>query len=229
MSAAKPARPRPNPKSKPAPRRLPVIPIVIGAVVVLGVIAILASRGSDNDDGTTATGIEQTRPVTVTGDPLTPYGDGDDPAVGATAPELDGARFDGTPLRIAADGRPKVLVFLAHWCPHCQREVPVLADWLTTNGTPDDVDLYGIATSTTPDRPNYPPSAWLEREDFTVPTLADDADSSAAQAFGLSGFPYFVAVDADNRVVARASGELTIDQWEALLEQARTGTAQPQG
>ena len=220
-----PAKRRPA-KRKPPARRLPVIPVVVGAIVLLAVIAVVASLAGDGDKGSaTSTGVEQTRAVVVTGDPLAPHGDGEDAAVGGTAPELDGARFDGTAMRIGADGRPKVLVFLAHWCPHCQREVPVLADWLAANGTPDDVDLYGVATSTTPDRPNYPPSAWLEREDFTVPTLADDAEGSAAQAFGLSGFPYFVALDADNRVVARASGELTVAQWEALIEQARAGGA----
>lgn len=103
--------------------------------------------------------------------------------------------------------------------------MPVLADWLADNGTPDDVDIYGVATATTPERPNYPPSEWLEREGFDVPVLADDDAASVAQAFGLSGFPYFVAIDADNEVVGRASGELTVEQWEALLDRARTGTA----
>lgn len=70
--------------------------------------------------------------------------------------------------------------------------------------------LYGLATSIDPDRPNYLPSAWLERESWSVPTLADAADSPAALAFGLSSFPYFVALDAENRVVARASGETAL-------------------
>lgn len=223
--ANKPTRGRPRP-SPPARRRLPVVPLALGAIALLAVVAVLASRGGDDDNANT-TGVEQTRPVTIIGEPLVPHPDGDDPAVGAAAPELAGAGFDGTAIRIGADGRPKVLLFLAHWCPHCQREVPLLADWLADNGAPDDVDLYAIATSTTPDRPNYPPSAWLQRERLTIATLADDAQGSAAQAFGLSGFPYFVAVDADNHVIARASGELTIDQWESLLDQARSGTTQP--
>ena len=220
-----PAKRKPTPRR--GPRRLPVVPIVLGVIALLGVIAVIASRADDDNSSSTITaGVEETRPVVVTGDPLEPHGDGQDGAVGVDAPELDGANFDGSAVRIAADGRPKVLVFLAHWCPHCQREVPVLANWLATNGMSDDVDLYGIATNTTPDRPNYPPSAWLERERFTIPTLADDAEGSAARAFGLSGFPYFVALDANNRVVARTSGELTVDQWEALIDQARTGGEQ---
>lgn len=205
------------------PPRLPLIPIIVGVISLLAVIAVIASRGGGGRVQQPR-GIEQTRPVSVRGEPLAKYGDSVDAALGAVAPQLAGARFDGTSLAISADGRSKVLVFLAHWCPHCEREVPVLADWLSTNGAPHDVDLYAIATSTTPDRPNFPPSAWLEREGWKVPTLADSTDSLAAQAFGLTVFPYFVAVDRQNHVVARLSGELTIQQWEALLGRARSGS-----
>jgi thiol-disulfide isomerase/thioredoxin len=217
MPAAKPNR---RSRKRPADRGLPILPITVGVIALLGIVAVVASRGGD-DGATTPEGTEQTRPVTVEGEPLAVFeSDGADPAVGRAAPELDGARFDGRALRIGADDRPKVLVFLAHWCPHCRREVPVLASWLADHGAPEHVDLYGVATGTSPNRPNYPPSAWLQREDFSVPVLADDAEGSAGEAFGLSAFPYFVAVDAQHRVVARASGELTVDEWEGLIEQA---------
>ena len=102
----------------------------------------------------------------------------------------------------------------------------MLAQWLADNGQPEGVDLYVVATGTTPDRPNYPPSAWLEKEKLTVPTLADDATGTAAQAFGLSFYPFFVALDGDNHVIARATGELTTTEWENLLAQAAaSGTA----
>jgi cytochrome c biogenesis protein CcmG/thiol:disulfide interchange protein DsbE len=220
VAAAKTKRPIPaRPVS--GPRRLPLAALAVGAVALLAVVAVVATSGGDDEEATG--GLEQTRPVVVTGSALAAHAEGVDPAIGVAAPELVGARFDGTELRIGGDGRPKVLVFLAHWCPHCQREVPVLVDWLAENGTPDDLDLYGVATATSVDRPNYPPSAWLEREGFTPLTLADDEDGSAAQAFGLTAFPFFVAVDADDHVVARRSGELTVEQLEALFDQARTG------
>ena len=75
--------------------------------------------------------------------------------------------------------------------------------------------------STTSERPNYPPSAWLAREGFTIPTLADDAKSSAASAYGLTSFPYFVAMDAKGNVVARVSGELTEAQFDDLVAKAK--------
>ena len=72
-------------------------------------------NGSDGSDGST---IEETRPVIVSGLPLPVLFDGgQDAAVinEMTMPELTGASFDGTPISITNDGRPKVILFLAHW------------------------------------------------------------------------------------------------------------------
>jgi cytochrome c biogenesis protein CcmG, thiol:disulfide interchange protein DsbE len=213
---AKPTRNQPVPE-----RRIPLVPIVLVGVAVLAVVAVMASRGGDEEPAAEDSSLEQTRPVRVTGAALPEATGPSDPAVGAAAPELAGASFAGDPVGITNDGRAKVLVFLAHWCPHCQREVPVLARWLRENGQPDGVNVYGVATGTRSDRPNYPPSEWLKRERWTQPTLADDASQSAARAYGLSGYPYFVAIDASGKVVARTSGELTTAQFEALLDRAR--------
>jgi hypothetical protein len=203
---------------------VPIVPIAIGAILLIALIAIIASSvGGGNEPVDVGDGVEQTRPVVVEGGALAPYEPrgSADPALGRPAPELEGASFDGDPVTIRNDGTPKVLVFLSHSCPHCRAEVPVLVDWIEDHGMPDDVDLYGISTNASPDLPNYPPSAWLADERWTAPTIADDADGSAGAAFGLTAFPYFVAVDGAGTVAARITGELSIDQWEAFLDAAR--------
>lgn len=211
-----------GPKPRPA-ARLPLVPIAIGLVVALGIVAVIASRvgREESESESVGPGIEQTRPVTVSGKPLAPSIGEADPALGADMPELRGASFDGTEVAITNDGTSKIIMFLAHWCPHCQREVPTIMKWLKENGDPQGVRLYSVATGTVANRPNYPPSVWLEREGWTVPVLADDTATNAAQAFGLNVFPFFVAVDANGKVVARASGELTINQLEELVASAR--------
>src|SRR6185503_4701316 len=123
-----------------------------GVVVLALVVAIVASRSS----APAASGdVAQTRAVAVTGNALPQYGDGTDAAVGRPAPELRGASFDGTPVAVTRDGRAKLVLFVAHWCPHCQREVPVVISHLRTAPLPKDVDLVAVATSTSADRPNY--------------------------------------------------------------------------
>jgi thiol-disulfide isomerase/thioredoxin len=145
----------------------------------------------------------------------------DDPAVGRPIPEVDGKSFDGTPVSIKADGRPKLIVFLAHWCPHCQREVPVVQSWLDAKGMPAGVELISVVTSIDPNRPNYPPDAWLAREHWTVPVIVD-ADGQIATRYGLTAFPYWVVVNANGTVAQRLTGELTPEQLDALVASLAT-------
>ena len=217
------ATPKPNSKSSAvaAARKKgpPWLWIGVAAVVViLAVAAVASSGGSDKKKNSTAAGVEQTRPVTVTGTalPELPQGGGTDPAVGKEIPEAKGASFDGTPVDIRNDGRPKLILFVAHWCPHCQKEVPLLTDYLKSHKLPSGVDLYTVATATTSTRPNYPPSAWLSKVGWKAPTMADSDDGKAATAFGLNAFPYFVAVDGSGKVVARTTGEITTDEFADL-------------
>ena len=88
-------------------------------------------------------------------------------------------------------------------------------------GLPADVAVYSVSTGARKDRPNYPPSVWLARERWSVPVLTDDASSAAATAFGLSGTPFYVVVDARGAVVQRVAGAIGVERFEALLESAR--------
>jgi len=87
-------------------------------ILALAMVAGACGGGTDQTDGTGGPAIEQIRPVTVSGAPLPIALDGQqDPAVvnGLTMPDLVGASFDGTPVSITNDGRPKIILFLAHW------------------------------------------------------------------------------------------------------------------
>jgi thiol-disulfide isomerase/thioredoxin len=207
------------------PRRPNIVRFVLLGIALLAIAAVvvgLAAGGDDDEAGVTTEPVESAA-VEVDGDALAPFAKaGEDIARGVAAPTLTGETFGGASITIPGDG-PAIVVFLAHWCPHCQREVPVIVDWLAENGSPDGVAMYGVATEIDPSQPNYPPSAWLAREHWDVPTLVDDRESSAAVAYGLSAFPYFVVLDADGDVVTRTSGELTIEQLEQLVVAARTG------
>ena len=224
MATGKP-KPKPKPKSQAVARARKKQPPwlwigVAGLVLVLAVAAIVSSGGGDENES--AAGIEETRTVSVTGDALPEFDPGasDDAAVGKTIPDVKGQSFDGSPVEITNDGKAKLIVFVAHWCPHCQKEIPLLADYLKTNQLPAGVDLYTVSTSVTSKQPNYPPSAWLEREGWTGKILADSGDQEAADAFGLSAFPYFIAVDGSGKVVARTSGEISPSQFAGLAQEA---------
>jgi thiol-disulfide isomerase/thioredoxin len=201
--------------------------IVVVAVVLVGA-AFVTSLGGDDDNDQPSTGgaVAEVQAVTVSGEPLTPFpGNGaDDPSVGATAPVIDGKSFDGTPESIGgAIGKPSLVVFVAHWCPHCQAEVPRLVEWRNDGTIPEDIDLVAVSTAVLQERGNYPPSAWLEQEGWPGRVMTDDADGTAAGYYGLPSFPYFVALDAEGRVVLRAQGELDQQDIEAVVSQLQAG------
>lgn len=213
----------------PAKKRVsPVMIAAIAVVVVAGIAAIVASTTARRGE---ETGFSETRPVSVQGSPLPPMPAEQsraDPAVGMAIPSITGQSFDGSPVEIAP-GKAKVVVFLAHWCPHCQAEVPRLVSWMRENRIPDDVEVISVSTGVRRGATNYPPSRWLQREGWTPPVLADDDRSSAAGAFGVQGYPTFVVVSADGRVVARVSGEIAMEQWERMLLASAGSVNRPDG
>ena len=199
--------------------------IVVGAIAVVVLlalaVALVAGSGGDDDDSATATSAtdgatdeggaagDAATGIAVSGEPLAPLSDtGDDPAVGERLPTLSGTTLDGEQLTVPAAGRPTIVLYVAHWCPHCQAEVPVVQDWVDGGGLPSAVDLVTVSTAVDPRRPNHPPDEWLAREGWTAPVLTDGPDLAASNAAGLTAFPFFVAVDGEGLVVERASGEL---------------------
>jgi thiol-disulfide isomerase/thioredoxin len=143
---------------------------------------------------------------------------GDD-AEGVSAPQLEGTDLAGNALVAPATGRATVLLFMAHWCPRCQQAVPVVQGWYEDGRLPEQVDLVGVTTASESNRPNYPASAWLDHEDWTIPTISD-ASGAAAAAFGAPGFPFWVAVDSAGVVVDRRVGELSPGQLTQLARVA---------
>lgn len=195
---------------------------IVGAIiaVVIGGAAVVAITTSGSDTNT-ASGLVEMSAVTVNGDILPAYDEAvaNDPAIGMTAPVITGKGFIGNTVTTESTGTPMMLIFLAHWCPHCQREVPLLVEWSKSGKVPSGIDIIAVTTGTNPTNPNYPPSEWLAREEFPAlwPVIADSKDATAGDAFGLGGYPYFVLVDGNGKVVKRMSGAIPMDELTVLL------------
>ena len=199
---------------------------IVGAIIaiVIGGAAIVAISSSGSESSTSSGNISEFSDITVTGEELPAFdsvSSATDAAIGMTAPVVSGKGFTGTEITTDGAGTPTLLVFLAHWCPHCQREVPLLVEWEKDGKTPTGIDVIAVATGTDPANPNFPPSEWLAREEFPAlwPVIADSADKKAANAFGLSGYPFFVLVDAQGKVFTRLSGEIPMDELTAIINQ----------
>lgn len=212
--------------------------IVIGVIVLITAfagIAIVLSGGDDSKESSSSTpvvtdadgqavaaaDIENTRPVEVVGVPLSAYdAEGADPAVGTASPVITGQSFDGTPVTFGgATGNPTMLVYLAHWCPHCNAEIPELIALDESGGIPEGLDVIGISTGIQPDQDNFPPAEWIDEKGWPWQIMADDESSTAFLAEGGSGFPYTVLLDAEGNVLARASGSRSGEAISAWLTQ----------
>jgi len=213
---------------RPAPRRYSgwwIVGAGAGIVVVAVIVAVaLSGAGSSSPSG----GVE-TAKVTVDGKSLATYppAGNTDGAVGSAVPTLVGrALGSGGPITIAPDGKPFVVAFVAHWCPHCRVEVPRLVA-LEKAGKLSGVRVVAVATGTNPAFPNYPPSAWLKRVHWPFAAMADSTTSTAARAYGLTGYPLLTFVRADGNVAGRTEGELVESDVVRLFGALASGQQLP--
>ncbi len=218
--------------------------IVVGVIVlVLGLAgaAVLLTGGDDeNSGGVLAPGettrptygddVQENRPVEVSGDPLPALDDTVevDPAVGMPMPVIDGATFDGNALTIGGptDG-PTMYAFLAHWCPHCNDEIPELIELRNRGGIPDGMNVVAISTAVDSTAPNYPPSEWIIEKDWPAewPVMADSVEATSFVFNGGGGFPYLMIADADGNVLDRASGTKSAEDLAAWIQDALATSA----
>ena len=139
-----------------------------------------------------------------------------EPAAKMSAPIISGSDLNGNTITTKNES-PTILLFLAHWCPHCQIEVKEIQDWVSNNGLPEPVKLFSILTSINSSQPNYPPDKWIQSEGWSFPSFTDNELSGVAQHFGIKGFPFWVLIDSNGEVVTRLSGSYTQDQFEIIL------------
>jgi cytochrome c biogenesis protein CcmG, thiol:disulfide interchange protein DsbE len=242
--ARKPARPAPSrtTRSTTSHKRFPIA-IVVGAVVAVALVAVIVIfMGSEKptdvqtcidlriDEGYTPQDAEvvcntlEVGAPTVTGESLPEFArGGNDPALGLAIPQVAGADFDGNPVAINTDGRAKVIMFFAHWCSVCRQELPLIADWLPTATFPDNVDLISVSAGVDITAANYPPSAWMADEGWTVPVILDDDADTVLNAFGITAFPAFVFVNADGTVFLRFTGAMATADLATIISTISQG------
>jgi hypothetical protein len=205
------------------------------AAVILALVA--TACGSDDPGNSTGTTlIDFGTNVAVSGEPLPPVCtggrtppacvepvDGLDPMIGAIAPTAGGTSFNGDPVSITHDGSNKIILFLAHWCSHCQNEVNVFSEIYPDGTLPGGVELISVATGSDDKRPNFPPSEWLVDKGWAFPVLMDNAEDSVGTAYGLWAFPFWVVLDGSGRVLLRHAGELSPDALGSIIDTLAAG------
>jgi thiol-disulfide isomerase/thioredoxin len=122
------------------------------------------------------------------------------------------------------DGKARVWLIWAHWCPYCQAELPDLNSWWPENSSRfPNVDLVTV-TSAIDDTRDNPLTQYLESEQFSFPVIVDES-GSVSQMFGTAAFPFWVVTDVDGTVVLRVAGALGVSSVDQLFAQLETMTS----
>jgi peroxiredoxin len=121
------------------------------------------------------------------------------------APDFRGVPLDGKqPFHLAAQrGRPVVLIFFLHTCPHCHGALGTLKDALAA--LPEAVRPVVVGVEITGRSSAVRHELETRKLDF-LPVLFDE-DARIREAYGVfAGVPEIFLIDAEGRIVSRSSG-----------------------
>jgi cytochrome c biogenesis protein CcmG, thiol:disulfide interchange protein DsbE len=138
--------------------------------------------------------------------------------VGSKAPTFNITSNAG-PFDLASVSTPVFLEVFATWCPHCQREVPVVdalakayagkVAFIGISGSP-----YGVDGSSPENQADI--DAWVQKLGVTYP-VAFDPDLQIANQYLQGGYPTIVMIDSHKIVRYVNSGELTPVELQTAL------------
>ncbi|MCX6420406.1 MAG: TlpA disulfide reductase family protein [Actinobacteria bacterium] len=127
------------------------------------------------------------------------------------APILNGATLNGLTFQ-GASNKVTIVNVWASWCSPCRAEAPALE--ALANKYPE-VQFVGILT-----RDNLSSAkAFVKRFALTYPTLTDDAILLKFHGQLMpNAIPTTLALDKENRIAARISGEITVLALENIIK-----------
>ncbi len=147
--------------------------------------------------------------------------------VGDRAPDFSVSTTSGPFQLASAAGKPVLLEVFASWCPHCQREVPVLdklasdyaskAHVVAVAGSP-----YGIDQSVPESQADV--VGFVDKFHATYP-IAFDPNLDVAKKYLQGGFPTVVLIGPKGDVQAIREGEIPAKDLHAAIDASLAGTA----
>jgi thiol-disulfide isomerase/thioredoxin len=206
-----------------------ILYVVLVVVGIAGAVALGTSGGSSETSTDTVVtvpgGVQpaEYQKVSATGGLLAPLPEsGADTETGKSVAVLKGYDLQGRPISIdpAGEGKATLVVFLAHWCQFCNREIPVLNKWRESGEVPTGLRVVGITTGSKADQANWPPSKWLTAMKWPFEVMADSEAQEAARAYGVGGYPFMAFVGANGKITARTSGEVPVEQIQIYANAA---------
>ena len=129
-------------------------------------------------------------------------------------------------------GKTVFLNFWATWCPPCKREMPEIQALYERYGENEgDLIVLGVANPKTEEHPGNSDETqdvvekFLKDNGYTFPVVMDLTGDTFSQ-YMISAFPTTFMIDKDGNVFGYASGSLSGDMMESIVQQTMTGIRQ---
>jgi len=181
--------------AEPQGPRTALVASVVVAVLVLLLVAVLATRDSSNERSTHS------------------------PLIGKVAPTVEGSTIAGDEVSTTDQrGRWVVLNFFASWCTPCLEEHPQLAAFHAAHRAAGDAVLVSV---TFDDRADDA-LRFFEEHGGDWPVI-DDPENSIGVAYGVAQVPESFVISPNGIVVERFAGKITrakLDEVIAAFEEA---------
>jgi cytochrome c biogenesis protein CcmG, thiol:disulfide interchange protein DsbE len=133
--------------------------------------------------------------------------------VGEKAPSFTAETVDGGSVTVGEGGSPAtMLVFFATWCPHCQKEAPILSE---LEGQYEGLSMVMVGIDGEDDAAKV--RQFVEEYDIESPAVYEPALGSE---YGVSGYPTVYVLDENNKVIGAHSGEAPREIYEGWIEKA---------
>lgn len=134
--------------------------------------------------------------------------------IGSQAPDFAAQTIDGSSVSLGDAGGKEatMLVFFATWCPHCNREAPIISE-LQDEYKDLQVIMVGIDGRDDPGKVRE----FVDRYGIGGPAVYQP---SLGHTYQVSGYPTIYILDGDKKVVAAHSGEAPKEVYKNWIEQA---------
>ena len=138
--------------------------------------------------------------------------------VGSQAPDFTTETIDGGSVSLGDAGGKEatMLVFFASWCPHCNKEAPIISEF---EGEYENLRVIMLGIDSKDDSEKV--REFVDRYGIEGPAAYDPSLGSTYRA---SGYPTIYVIDSNQEIVAAHSGEAPKSILEGWIDEALDGS-----